>query len=420
MISRLAGMAAVVSVCVGAMAGWSPTMAAAAPSGQMLLTGDAYGSVAVVGVLVQAPKTAAVGLGGGTDCQPQALPAHRSDTLASQDAAPYVSSAEVSTTADADSGSIQSVSTRADILHVSLLGGNVTGDEIVAASSASFDGSAFHAGADGSQFANVVVGGQSISGTPPPNTRVDLPGFGYAILNEQTSSVSPSSASMIVNMIHVYVTVQNDLVPVGTKIIVSHAAASVQPAPAGSLDGSAYGSFAGAQSNTLSGPSAAVSVPCQGTGGAVTTKTVASVSQSPEFTAGTITDTAVGTVTSTTAGSETTSEVQSANVAQGLVGANVMKADAHATKAGSKMTFSDSGTQFDHLVVQGHPEIGDQVAPNTRIRIAGLGTLWLRREITTPNSIEIRMVELIVDQTNSYGIPVGTDIRMAVAEASVH
>jgi len=46
--------------------------------------------------------------------------------------------------------------------------------------------------------------------------------------------------------------------------------------------------------------------------------------------------------------------------------------------------------------------------------------LWLRREIITSNSIEIRMIELIISVQNSLGIPVGTDIRIGVAEASAH
>ena len=52
------------------------------------------------------------------------------------------------------------------------------------------------------------------------------------------------------------------------------------------------------------------------------------------------------------------------------------------------------------------------------ISIPGLGTLWLRREIRTATAIEIRMVELAVDHTNSLGIPAGTDIRVAVANAA--
>jgi hypothetical protein len=75
---------------------------------------------------------------------------------------------------------------------------------------------------------------------------------------------------------------------------------------------------------------------------------------------------------------------------------------------------------FVDLHVEGFPDIGDDVPPNTRLRILGLGTLWLHRIIQTSNSIEVRMIELIVTEPNGFGIAVGTNIRVAVASASVH
>ena len=68
----------------------------------------------------------------------------------------------------------------------------------------------------------------------------------------------------------------------------------------------------------------------------------------------------------------------------------------------------------------GHPEIGANPPPNTRVDLAGLGVLWLHRVIQKTSSIEVRMVELQVLQPNSFGLPVGGDLRLAVAHASVH
>jgi hypothetical protein len=73
-----------------------------------------------------------------------------------------------------------------------------------------------------------------------------------------------------------------------------------------------------------------------------------------------------------------------------------------------------------NLSVRGFPEIGDDVPPNTMLILPGLGKLFLRREISRPNSIEIRMIQLIVTQANDLGLPPGTDIRVAVAHASAH
>jgi hypothetical protein len=72
------------------------------------------------------------------------------------------------------------------------------------------------------------------------------------------------------------------------------------------------------------------------------------------------------------------------------------------------------------LKVSGHPGIHDNVPPNTKVKISGLGTLWLHRVIQTDNYIEVRMVELIVTQANKYGIAVGTEVRIADAHVSLH
>ena len=51
---------------------------------------------------------------------------------------------------------------------------------------------------EGSSVANLVVNGTAVI-DPAPNTRVDLPGVGYVVLNEQTTT----SGGVTVNMIHV-------------------------------------------------------------------------------------------------------------------------------------------------------------------------------------------------------------------------
>jgi len=49
-----------------------------------------------------------------------------------------------------------------------------------------------------------VVNGVAISSDVAPNTRLDLPGVGYAVLNEQSlTGDGVSSSGITVNMIHV-------------------------------------------------------------------------------------------------------------------------------------------------------------------------------------------------------------------------
>jgi hypothetical protein len=77
---------------------------------------------------------------------------------------------------------------------VSILGGVITADGIVAIASSTPGQS----DAAGSGFANLVVNGVGMS-APAPNTLVALPGSGYAVLNERIAT----AGGMQVNMIRV-------------------------------------------------------------------------------------------------------------------------------------------------------------------------------------------------------------------------
>jgi hypothetical protein len=411
----LAALATTLAVALPAQAGAQPRAPDAA---RIQYSGDAFGSFANVGTVIKAGKSAVVNLG---TCGTLSPPVHNANTVISVTVPPYVTTGLVNTTADAtDEGGVQTASTSADTFSASVLNGLITADEVKAVSATSQDGTGFHVSPSGSAFVNLVVAGIPIIGLPNPNTRIDLAGFGYVILNEQFSKFQSSSASFTVNIIHVFVTVPNPLVPVGSQVIVAHAKSGLLTGIAGTLDGKAYGSAAIVTPVVLSGPSALVGLGCLGTNGAVHENSVAGIDLPPEFTLGTITDTAQGTVSSISASGETTSTVLSVDVAVGTITVDLVAADAHSFTDGSSFTFTDDGSMFTNLSVAGHPEIGDDVAANTKVVIAGLGTLWLKREIVTLNSIEIRMIELIVTVGNTFGIPIGTDIRVAVAEASAH
>jgi len=77
---------------------------------------------------------------------------------------------------------------------VSILNGLITADGVVAMASSTIDNS----NAEGSSLANLVVNGTQVS-DPEPNMRLDLPGVGYVVLNEQIAT----AGGMTVNMIHV-------------------------------------------------------------------------------------------------------------------------------------------------------------------------------------------------------------------------
>ena len=380
---------------------------------------DAYGTYANVGKQVIAGKTAVSSLG---PCGTVTPPVHSENTVVSESTPPLLSTGIINTTADgrilAD-GTLQSIAT-ADVHDASLLAGLITADEVLAVSSTTHNNAGFQTSAAGSNFVNLNVAGIPIIVTPAPNTDINLVGFGHVVLNEQITTVKSTSVSLTVNMIHVFITQANALnIAVGTEIIVSHAFSSLTSGVHGTLDGQAYGTKATVLKIVSSGPSALVKMPCLGTRGRIKTNSVAQVLLPGVFSVGEVVDTAQATVNSTSAVGETTSTVQGVAVLTDLVTATVVQADAHASKINGILTFDDTST-FVGLSVKGFANINDNVAPNTRLSIAGLGTLWLHRVITTPNSVEIRMIELIVTESNSFGLAIGTDVQVAVAEASAH
>jgi hypothetical protein len=301
-------------------------------------------------------------------------------------------------------------------------------------STTTFNGERFQTSASGSAFVSLTVGGVAISDPVPANTRIDLAGLGFVVLNERVRHEGERAANLTVNMIHVHITQENVLgYPVGTEIIVAHAFSGIsqrQEPVIAIVDGHAYGTSAKGKIVSPvvirfnSGQTAPISVPCLGTGGETRSKFVASAkapSDGSVLDATTIRTTAQGTVGPLSASAETTATVEVVKILDTLVQANAVKADAHASSSGGSPSFSDAGSSFGSLSVAGHPEISADVPPNTQVAIAGVGTLWLHRVILESNSIEVRMIELQVTVSgNPLGLAVGTNVRVAVASASVH
>jgi hypothetical protein len=411
--------------------------ARAVPPGTLTLTGEAYGTFAIVGRTAKSDKTAPVNVGGPCTFNDQRLPIHRQDSVArARIASLDTRTGVIETTADAsESNGTVAVRTTATAHDVSLLDGLIRATEVRAASETSYNGSAFGTSAAGSTFVDLVIAGEPIEPDVPPNTRIALPGLGVVVLNEQRSREDPDSAALTVNMIHVRITEQNQAgYEVGTNLFVAHAQSGIkqhEPVIA-RLDGNAYGTWVrgeievpgGVDIGLNSGRSAYVAVSCDGTDGHVKSDFVASVdvpSDGSVLEAGTIRTTAEGDVGETSAHAKTTARVEGARVLGDVVRASLIKAAARAELSGGEVSLSHQGSGFGTLEVEGHPEIGPDVEPNTKVELAGLGTLWLYRVQEGSNAIRVTMIELDVTvKNNDLDLAVGTIVRIAAASASAH
>ena len=104
--------------------------------------------------------------------------------------------------------SLTSVTATAETANLNVLDGLITAKAVVALATSYANGRTAASEANGSTLVGLTVNGVSYAdGAPAPNTRIDLPGVGYAVLNEQAAQGDGvHSSALKVNMIHVYLT----------------------------------------------------------------------------------------------------------------------------------------------------------------------------------------------------------------------
>jgi hypothetical protein len=403
-----AALLAVATLVLAVVPGLGQT-AAAAPTLIYTYSGSAFGTKVNVGSVVKSGASAYIGLG----CTANGN-IHETNSTAGINLLPLVSSGTVSTTADTYTSPVRTKTT-ASTQNLSLLGGIVKATAIKAASTTTRTATGYEMSSEGTTFTGLVVEGKTISANAAPNTRIDLVGFGYIIINEQIKK----STGLTVNGLRLYISATNVLgLARGTNLIVSQAVSGLSVPVIGVLGGSAYGSYAKVGSAVISGPTFKASMPCLGTKGELRTNEGAGITIPLVGSTGTVTNTVRGTVNRTSATGEVTSTVQSANLLDGLVEATAIKANAKVSTDGTTYTVSGEGSGFGSLTVDGQSGINANVAPNTRVVLAGVGTLYLNRVLKSEKAVTVIMVQLILTSPVN-GLAAGTDIRVAVANATV-
>ncbi len=324
------------------------------------------------------------------------------------------------------SDTYQQATAQSNTAAITLVGGLISAQQITAVSTTTIDDNGnFHVSAAGSTFNQLNVLGRVYNGSVPANTRINLPLLGYVVLNEQVSNIGTENTTMTVNMIHVYVTLGNLLgLPLGTQVIVSNATSGMYNVPApGIISGGSYGTQVTGTviASLLSSPTAPEVLPCTGTNGAVLTNAQVRVTLPSILTTGALTDTVESNETYSGSSGENTSTIVGLNLLNSLVTASVLKAqvDGSVDVYGNEYV-SGEGT-FLGLSVAGHPEITDNIPENTAVDLLGLGTLYLKRQIYSgfPPAMEERALELIVNQTNVLGLPIGLDVIVGDAYISL-
>lgn len=192
-------------------------------------------------------------------------------------------------------------------------------------------------------------------------------------------------------------------------------------------DGSAYAARINANvggPNTLSaGPIAPAALACE-TKPATDQNSVASINLSPIITSsGTAVDTVSSKYGTNKLAVQSSSVIQGANVLGGAVTATTVQAVANSIESDGFATSNANGSIFVGLTVLGQ-QISGTPAPNTRVALPGLGVLILNEETISHDpavatGITVNMIHVRITKTNSFGLPIGSNVIVGHAESSI-
>jgi hypothetical protein len=274
-------------------------------------------------------------------------------------------------------------------------------------------------------FVGATVGNTKIPLTVPKNLDINIPNVARVILNV-TFTATASGGAVMTEGAGLYVSLlkprgQN---AIGAEIMLNPTYSAIQlqnPTLDHVVRGSAYGTrvtaAVGTLANIQSDPTAPITMPAAGTHGVPTYNTVASADLAPLLKVGAVTTSATGTDTATVLDARTSAEVAGVNLFNGLIVADAIKAEAHASGIPGGASESDGTSTLVNLRIGGKL-IPINVSPNTVINIANLAIVTINEIVKTPNAVLVRVLDIKIT-TAHYGLPVGAEIQIATATASV-
>lgn len=326
-------------------------------------------------------------------------------------------------------GTAAEVTNTSTITGLNLLNGLITATTVKSVASTTATATATSSNAAGSTFVNLSINGRRIAADPAPNSRVELPGIGTVVLNKRVVSGNGQPVqTILVEGLTVEVKTANSFgLPVGARIVVAHAVSGFSRTPVQNfVGGQAYAAAANAAIGTVIqnqiGKAALVTIGCEGTGGKTLGNNIQALAVGKVLRTGTGVTTAFGgpdTGGGTIA--RTTARVENASLLGGLISFAAITASAEDRFNGGLHVRSAAGTQILGLRVLGLP-VSASVAPNTRINLPALGYVIVNeRKFPAPAAnglTQVNGLRIVVNTANTLGLPVGSEIVVAHAEAN--
>jgi hypothetical protein len=408
---RRALVAGSILALVGGLTG-TPT-ATAAPPVYYTHGGTAYGSLAKLGSLVNSGATSVVSM-----CTNSATT--RTNNAATTNLGVVGSVGAVTTSIQGTNGTTkQTTVATAKTGAVSLLSGLIRANAITSTSTVEHT-SAGYKNSGSSTFVGLRIAGVPISATPAKNTSIKLPGgLGTVILNHQVTTNSLGSYRTYTDAMYVKVNSGSTLgLPAGT-VVVARADAMLHTPVHTRPYGSAWATEAKLLGGIVgSGQTAKVALPCGGVTGRTLTNSTAAVSVPGVIKTGAVSSSAVSTDSSTETTATTSSKIAGISLLNGAIKVDGLTVRAGAVrKPGKALYRTSNGTTITGLTINGRP-VSVSTKENTKIDIAGIGTLWFKKTVRSGTQIQVSGIrlEVLVAQT---GVKAGSVITIGQANAGV-
>ncbi len=314
----------------------------------------------------------------------------------------------------------------ASIAGLSLFGGLLQAQSLVAKAHLTATATGFTVSGSGSVIKGLSIAGKPIATPLMPNTTLPLPGIGsVTFLSETKGGDGVHKEVFTVDMIRVSVTQTNGFaLPVGATITLAEARAGYERlAPPATTLGQAFvanTTAAGIDALPDFGRLGGAFTGCAGTRGKTITNSVAAISEGGISIGGGTTTAFGGAIGTGVSQVQTSSTLTGIDLLGGLISATGIKSVATETVTGKTVTASTAGTEFGSLVVAGLP-LPVNVAPNTTIPLPLLGYVVVNEQ-TGPAAgqtgpLTVNGLHIVVTTPNLMGLPVGTEIFLASASA---
>lgn len=317
--------------------------------------------------------------------------------------------------------------------NISLLNGAITVQAIDTTSTASSSDAVAPQGATDSQLVGLVINGKQYPMSVARNTGVTIPGVATVLINASNTAVDGGTVVTFGSGLLVRLLSQQGGVAAGAEILLNPTFAMVQPAPqnpnAPSLGGVGYGAYAqskvGNDVQAETGRLAYYAVPLAGTNGNTLNNHVAQAHIGSLFNLGAIDTDVMGITTENYAKVAVMDKLANVNVFQqllgGLISATAFGTSAQVEMIDNKFTLT-GGLQFVNLRIAGKA-IPVDVAPNTTMHVANLGTVTINQQQTVEvpgwvHAMQVVGLDIVLD-TAGYGLPVGAEVQVGVSQALI-